>query len=160
MEANAISLISQWVTLLRLSPAFPIRKTKLGGASFPAGVRKGEIQQAGQMRGGGSQADKVNLLTFSISPEKWHWVRIMETLRAIDTRSLTQDCPALLYPCYHHRHEIIAPNRNPAGGLEEGVSGNPPKIHLEGHHETPTHPRGTLGLCPRIQGKCSKGSDG
>lgn len=64
MEANAISLISQWVTLLRLSPTFPLRKTKLGGASFPAGVRKGEIQQAGQMRGGGSQADKVNLLTF------------------------------------------------------------------------------------------------
>lgn len=70
MEANAISLISQWVTLLRLSPAFPLRKTKLGGASFPAGVRKGEIQQAGQMRGGGSQADKVNLLTFSRKSRK------------------------------------------------------------------------------------------
>lgn len=70
MEANAISLISQWVTLLRLSPAFPLRKTKLGGASFPAGVHKGEIQQAGQMRGGGGRADKVYLLTFSRKPRK------------------------------------------------------------------------------------------
>lgn len=70
MEANAISLISQWVTLLRLSPALSLRKTKLGVASFPPGVHKGESQQAGQMKGGGGRAGKVYLLTFSRKSRK------------------------------------------------------------------------------------------
>lgn len=46
MEANAISLISQWVTLLRLSPALPLTENKAGRGEFPCWGAQGRDSES------------------------------------------------------------------------------------------------------------------
>lgn len=122
MEANAISLISQWVTLLCRSPAFPLRKTKLGGVGEPpswGAQRRDSSRVTDERWGWRGRGRQVCLSTFSRKPRKMALRRRMETLRSPDTSSPTPrlSCPSVpLPPPERHQRE---PTRRSWGQQQE-----------------------------------------